>query len=481
MANAPAALETRALIGGEWVDTRSHFAIRSPSSGEVVAQVADCGEAEARAAIEHAVAAFRTWRDTTAYERSALLRRWHGLILAEEQGLARTIALEMGKPVTEALGEVRYAASFIEWYAEEAKRVYGETVPSQFAHKRLFATKHPVGPVYAVTPWNFPSAMPARKAGPALAAGCTIILKPAEQSPLTALRLAQLWLDAGGPPGVLQVLPCLDPVPASTPPMEDRRIRKVTFTGSTDVGRKLTRQAAGTLKRVSMELGGHAPYIVFDDADVHQAVRDVVACKFRNAGQTCIATNRIYVQRTIADGFAELLSDAVAALKVGDALDPATQIGPLVDQQGLDKVHEHVADAIGRGARVLTGGRGTGGLFYAPTVLVDIKPDMRLMREETFGPVAPVIAFDTEDEAVEAANDTPYGLAAYVWTRDLSRAVRVSEQLEYGIIGVNDPVPSTAQAPFGGVKQSGFGREGGHWGIDEYLYVKFTSIGVQRA
>ncbi len=473
-------LETRALIGGEWVDTPSHFPVTSPSSGEIVAEVADCGEAEARAAVEHAVAAFRSWRETTAYERSALMKRWHALILAEEQELARTIALEMGKPVTEALGEVRYAASFIEWYAEEAKRVYGETMPSQFPHKRLFATKHPVGPVYAVTPWNFPSAMPARKVGPALAAGCTIILKPAEQSPLTALRLARLWLDAGGPPGVLQVLPCLDPVPVSTVPMEDRRIRKVTFTGSTDVGRKLTRQAAGTLKRVSMELGGHAPYIIFDDADVNQAVRDVIACKFRNAGQTCIATNRVYVQRTIADGFSTLLADAAAALKVGDSLDPATQIGPLVDQQGLDKVHEHVADAVDRGARVLTGGRATGGLFYAPTVLVDINRDMRLMREETFGPVAPVIAFDTEDEVIEAANDTPYGLAAYLWTRDLSRAVRVSEQLDYGIIGINDPVPSTAQAPFGGVKQSGFGREGGHWGLDEYLYVKFTSIGVQR-
>jgi succinate-semialdehyde dehydrogenase/glutarate-semialdehyde dehydrogenase len=473
-------LKTRALIGGEWVDTPRHFTIINPSSGEEVAQVADCGEAEARAAVEHAVEAFRSWRETTAYERSALMKKWHALILAEEQALARTIALEMGKPVTEALGEVRYAASFIEWYAEEAKRVYGETVPSQFAHKRLFATKHPVGPVYAVTPWNFPAAMPARKVGPALAAGCTIILKPAEQSPLTALRLAQLWLDAGGPPGVLQVLPCLDPVPVSTVPMEDRRIRKITFTGSTDVGRRLTRQAAATLKRVSMELGGHAPYIIFDDADVDQAVRDVAACKFRKSGQTCIAANRIYVQRTIVEQFSAQLAEAAAAMKVGDALDPATQIGPLVDQQGLDKVHDHVADAIGRGAQALTGGRGAGGLFYAPTVLIDIKPDMRLMREETFGPVAPILTFDTEEEVIEAANNTRYGLAAYLWTRDLSRAVRVSERLDYGIVGINDPVPSTAQAPFGGIKQSGFGREGGHWGIDEYLYVKFTSIGVQH-
>jgi len=472
--------ETRALIGGEWVTTPGHFAVTSPSTGKVIAQVADCRETEARAAAEHAVTAFRAWRETTAYERSSLLRKWHGLIVKEEHELARTIAMEMGKPVTEALGEVRYAASFIEWYAEEAKRVYGEMVPSQFPHKRLFATKHPVGPVYAVTPWNFPSAMPARKVAPALAAGCTIVLKPAEQSPLTALRLGQLWLDAGGPPGVLQVLPCGDPVPGSRVLMDDQRVRKITFTGSTEVGRILTRQSAETLKRVSMELGGHAPYIIFDDADIDLAVRDVIACKFRNAGQTCVSTNRVYAQRGIAEEFSGKLAEAVAALKVGDSLDPATQIGPLVDAQGLEKVQAHVADAMSRGARVLTGGRATGGLFYTPTVLVQVSRDMRLMQEETFGPVAPVITFETEQEVIEAANDTPYGLAAYVWTRDLSRAVRVTEQLDYGIVGVNDPVPSTAQAPFGGVKQSGFGREGGHWGIDEYLYVKYVSVGVQR-
>jgi succinate-semialdehyde dehydrogenase/glutarate-semialdehyde dehydrogenase len=472
------AFNTKALVGGEWVGTARSFAVTSPYSGEVIAQVADCGEAEARRAIEAAVSAFESWRDTTAYERAALMKRWHALILRDEQALAQTIAMEMGKPVSEALGEVRYAASFIEWYAEEAKRIYGETVPSQFAHKRLFAIKQPVGPVYGVTPWNFPAAMATRKIGPAFAAGCTFILKPAEQSPLTAIKLAELWLEAGGPPGVLQVPPTSDPVALTRVMMADERIRKITFTGSTEVGKILVRQSADTLKRISMELGGHAPYLVFEDADLEQAVRDVVACKFRNAGQTCVCTNRVYVQQSIAEAFSQKLAQAAARLKVGDPLDPSTQIGPLVDAQGLEKVKAHVEDAKARGAVVLTGGEATGGLFYAPTVLAGVREDMRIMSEETFGPVAPLITFKTEEEAVRAANNTPYGLAAYLWTKDLSRAIRVAERLEYGIIGLNDAVPSTAQAPFGGVKHSGFGREGGHWGLEEYLYVKYVSVGV---
>lgn len=471
--------QTNALIGAEWVSTARRYAVTSPSSGEVIAEVADCGEAEAWAAVEHSVKAFESWRDTTAYERAALLRKWFDLMLRDEQEIARTIALEMGKPVTEALGEVRYAASFLEWYAEEAKRVYGETIPSQFGHKRLFATRHPVGVVYGVTPWNFPAAMATRKVGPALAAGCTFVLKPAEQSPLTALKMAELWLEAGGPAGVFQVIPCADPMPVSRVFMDDDRVRKITFTGSTEVGKILAKQSADTMKRISLELGGHAPYIVFDDADLEQAVKDVVACKYRNAGQTCVCTNRVYVQRGILEAFTIKLADAVSALKVGDPLEGSTQIGPLVDAQGLEKVKAHVKDALDHGAKAVTGGGALEGLYFAPTVLSGVTNDMLIMREETFGPVAPVIPFDTEAEAIRAANDTPFGLAAYLWTKDLSRAMRVSEKLEYGIVGLNDPVPSTAQAPFGGVKQSGIGREGGHWGIEEYLYVKYISMGVQ--
>jgi succinate-semialdehyde dehydrogenase / glutarate-semialdehyde dehydrogenase len=470
--------QTKALIGSEWIAGSSQYGVTSPSSGTEIARVADCGVAEASAALEASVTAFATWSKTTAYERSALLRTWFNLIRRDETEIASTIALEMGKPVTEALGEVRYAASFLEWYAEEAKRIYGEIVPSQFGHKRLFASKHPVGPVYAVTPWNFPAAMATRKVAPALAAGCTLVLKPAEQSPLTALKLAELWLEAGGPAGVFQVVTCSDPVAVSKVFLDDPRIRKITFTGSTEVGRILTRGSAETLKRVSMELGGHAPFIVFDDADMDRAVADVVACKFRNAGQTCVCTNRVYVQQGIIEEFTAKLSSAVAQLKVGDPLEPSTQIGPLVDAQGLEKVKRHVADALAHGATANVGGHVIEGLYFEPTVLSGVTEDMLVMHEETFGPVAPVIAFTTEAEVLAAANNTPFGLAAYVWTRDLSRAVRVSEELQYGIVGLNDPIPSTAQAPFGGIKQSGFGREGGHWGLEEYLYVKYTSVVV---
>jgi succinate-semialdehyde dehydrogenase / glutarate-semialdehyde dehydrogenase len=373
---------------------------------------------------------------------------------------------------------VRYAAGFVEWYSEEAKRIYGQTIPSQFAHKRLFAISQPVGAVYAVTPWNFPAAMVTRKLAPALAAGCTIVLKPAEQSPLTALKLAHLWLEAGGHGDVFQVLTTNQPAAVSQVFMQDERIRKITFTGSTEVGKILTRQAADTLKRVSMELGGHAPYLIFADADLEQAVKDVVACKFRNAGQTCVCTNRVYVQASIVAEFSAKLAQAVAALKVGDPLEKSTQIGPVVDEAGLEKVKRHVADAVQKGATVLTGGAPVSGLVFAPTVLGNVQNDMLILQEETFGPVAPIIAFGTEVEAISAANNTPFGLAAYIWTRDLSRAVRVAESLEYGIIGLNDAVPSTVQAPFGGVKQSGYGREGGHWGLEEYLFTKFVSLGV---
>jgi succinate-semialdehyde dehydrogenase / glutarate-semialdehyde dehydrogenase len=470
--------ETRAFIAGQFIATASTFPVINPYSGQGIARVADCGVSEANTALEASTAAFKWWSKTTAYERGALLRKFFNLIIRDENEIAQIIALEMGKPVSEALGEARYAAGFVDWYAEEAKRIYGETIPSQFAHKRLFAIRQPVGAVYAVTPWNFPAAMVTRKLAPALAAGCTIVLKPAEQSPLTALKLAQLWLEAGGHGDVFQVITTNDPIAVSKVFMEDERIRKITFTGSTEVGKILTKQAADTLKRVSMELGGHAPYLIFEDANLEQAVKDVIACKFRNAGQTCVCTNRVYVQRSIIKEFTTKLGLAVAQLKIGDPIDPSTQIGPVVDSAGLEKVVRHVQDAVAKGATVITGGAALEGLMFQPTVLGNVNPQMLLMQEETFGPVAPIIAFDTELEAITAANNTPFGLAAYIWTKDISRAVRVAESLEYGIIGLNDAVPSSVQAPFGGVKQSGYGREGGHWGLEEYLFTKYISLGI---
>jgi succinate-semialdehyde dehydrogenase/glutarate-semialdehyde dehydrogenase len=456
------------------------FKVVSPSTGSTVGEVPDCGVAEGRLAADTAVRAFASWRNTTAYERAAILRRWNDLILGEVDSIARLISQEMGKPVTEARGEVRYAAGFVEWFSEEAKRVYGETIPSQFAHKRLFVLKQPVGPVYAITPWNFPAAMVTRKAAPALAAGCSIIVKPAEQSPLTAIRLGELWRAAGGPPDVFQVLPTSDPATLSEVFLSDPRIRKLSFTGGTDVGMILYAKAAATMKRLSLELGGHAPFLIFDDADLDMAVTEVCAAKFRNTGQTCVCANRIYVHDRVFDDFTARFSKAASALKVGDPLDETTQLGPLVDANGLAKVQQHVADAVAKGARIVTGGGSSEGLYFTPTVLVDVRPGMRILEEETFGPVAPVMRFSTDAEAVELANDVPYGLAAYLWTRDLSRAFRIAEQLEYGIVGINDGLPSAPQAPFGGLKYSGIGREGGKWGLDEYLEVKYISAALTK-
>jgi succinate-semialdehyde dehydrogenase/glutarate-semialdehyde dehydrogenase len=461
-----------------WHTAGRSYPVTNPATGERIAVVADCGPDEGAAAAELAWNAFESWRATTPFERGEILQRWGDLLMEHQEELAQTMTAEMGKPIREARGEIAYSVGFIRWYAEEGKRVYGEVFPSHFGHKRLMALRQPVGPVFAITPWNFPSAMVTRKAAPALAAGCTFVLKPAEQTPLSALYLAELWERAGGPAGTFQVLPAEDPVPLSDALMADTRIRKVTFTGSTEVGRILYAKSAPTIKKLSLELGGHAPYLIFDDADLERAVDEAMACKFRNSGQTCVCTNRIYVQSGIYDAFTEAYTAAVERLSVGDPASDGTDIGPLVDRQGHDKVTRHVEDAVTRGARLLTGGRTLDGLYYQPTVLADVTADMALMQEETFGPVAPLLRFDDEAEAVRLANATPYGLAAYLYTNDLSRAFRVSEALEYGIVGVNDGIPAAPYAPFGGVKQSGLGREGGPWGIHEYLEVKYISMAL---
>src|SRR5262245_1052314 len=403
------------------------FAVVNPSTGSVVREVFDAQPDDARAAIDAAVDGFVGWRARTAFERSEILRRWRDAILRDEPTLARLMTEEMGKPIVESRGEVKYAAGFVDWFAEEGKRAYGEIVPSHHASKRLLVMRQPVGPVYAVTPWNFPAAMVTRKVAPALAAGCTVVLKPAEQSPLTALRLLELWNEAGGPASVFQVLTTSEPARVSEAFFADARVRKLTFTGSTEVGIRLYAEAARTVKRVSLELGGHAPFVIFGDADIPAAVQQVMASKFRNAGQTCVCANRIYVHRSIADALVDRLSAAVTNVKLGDPLDESTQVGPLVDQQSLKKVEAHVADAVSKGAEVRVGGRTRHGLFYEPTVLTRVAPGMRIFEEETFGPVAPVVTFESDAEAIRSANATPFGLAAYIWTRDLGRAFRVAE------------------------------------------------------
>jgi succinate-semialdehyde dehydrogenase/glutarate-semialdehyde dehydrogenase len=455
------------------------FPVEDPATGETIAEVPRMGAAETRRAIEVAHAALPAWRSLLARERARVLRRWADLMLENEEELARLLTTEQGKPIAESRIEIAYAASFLEWFGEEAKRVYGDTVPTYMRDRRIVVTKEPVGVTAGITPWNFPAAMVTRKAAPALAAGCTMVLKPAEQTPLSALALARLGQEAGLPPGVLGIVtgaaedaPLIGGELTSNP-----IVRKLGFTGSTEVGKLLMAQCAKQVKKVSLELGGNAPFIVFDDADLDEAVSGALTCKFRNSGQTCISANRILVQAPVHDEFVARLTEAVAALKVGSGLDPDVKVGPLIERQGLDKVERHVADALERGAELVTGGEALGGLFYRPTVLVGVGPDAAMSREETFGPVAGIARFTTEEEAIRQANDTPYGLSAYFYSRDMGRVWRVSEGLEYGIVGINTGVVSTEVAPFGGVKESGIGREGSKYGIEEWLELKYLCMG----
>ncbi len=472
------------LIDGAWrdaVDGR-RFAVTDPATLDRIADAPDSGAADARAATDAAARALPGWHATTARERATILRNWHAAIVAHTEDLARLMSREQGKPLAEARGEVAYGASYVQWFAEEAVRVYGDLIPQQQRGKRMSAVKEPVGIVAAITPWNFPLAMIARKIAPALAAGCTVVAKPAEDTPLTALALAFLAAEAGVPPGVLNLIAASRErgVEAVADWLADSRVRKITFTGSTPVGKLLARESAATLKKLSLELGGNAPFIVFDDADLDAAVDGLMAAKFRNGGQTCVCPNRVYVQRPIREAFAARLAARVSALKVAPATDPAAQIGPMINARAVDKIARHVDDAVSLGARVLTGGTRLpelGPHYYAPTVLDGAAPGMQLCGEETFGPVVALFPFDTEDEAVDAANDTPFGLAAYFYTRDARRIARVSARLETGIVGINEGALASEAAPFGGVKESGYGREGSRYGLDDYLSIKYLCEG----
>ncbi len=476
---APRLLREAALIDGAWVqaDGGQTLPVHDPATGEVIARVPRMGAAETRRAIAAAQAALPAWRARTANERARILRRWADLMLEHQQDLALLMTREQGKPLAEAQGEIAYAASFIEWFGEEAKRVDGEVLQSQRAGQRILVLKQAVGVCAAITPWNFPAAMITRKAGPALAAGCTLIVKPAELTPLTALALGVLAQEAGVPAGVLQFVVGDAPAIGGTL-CESDVVRKLSFTGSTEVGRRLMVQCAPTIKKLSLELGGNAPLIVFDDADLDKAVQGIMASKFRNTGQTCVCANRIYVQHGVYDELARRLAAAVAAMPVGHGLTPAVQQGSLIDDKALAKVRQHVDDALAQGARIATGGQphALGGNFFTPTVLTGAHQGMRIAREETFGPVAALFRFGSDDEAIAMANDTPFGLAAYIFTTSQSRIWRVSEALESGMVGVNTGLISNEVAPFGGVKQSGLGREGSRHGIDEYLELKYVCL-----
>jgi len=481
--NDPKLFRTECYLDGKWVgaDSGRTFPVRNPATGDTLGAVPDMGAAETRRAIEAADKAWPAWRAKTAKERAAILRKWFDLMMANQEDLAQILTAEQGKPLAEARGEITYGASFVEWFAEEGKRAYGDVIPTHQADKRILVIKQPIGVSAMITPWNFPNAMITRKAAPALAAGCTVVIKPAEQTPLSALAMAELAERAGVPKGVLNIVtgsgesaPAIGKELCANP-----AVRKLSFTGSTEVGRILMRQSADTIKKLSLELGGNAPFIVFDDADLDAAVEGAIASKYRNAGQTCVCANRIYVQDGVYDAFAAKLAEKVKGFKVGPGTEAGVVIGPLIDEQGMKKVEQHVSDALGKGAKVVLGGKRheKGGLFFQPTVITGVTPDMIVSFEETFGPVAPLIRFKTEEDAIRLANNTEFGLSGYFYSRDIGRIFRVAEQMEVGIVGANVGIISTEVAPFGGVKQSGLGREGSKYGIEEYLEVKYVLIG----
>ena len=479
-----ALLRTQAYIDGAWRDAAdgSRFDVRDPADGRVLVSVPDMGRTETRQAIEAAAAALPAWRARTAKERAAVLRKWFELMLAHQEDLALLMSSEQGKPLPEARGEVAYGASFLEWFAEEGKRIYGDVIPAHGADKRIVVIKQPIGVVAAVTPWNFPIAMITRKAGPALAAGCTMVIKPAEDTPLCALALAELGERAGLPRGVLNIVTTARAAEVGGELTANPLVRKISFTGSTEVGKLLMRQSADTVKKVSLELGGNAPFIVFDDADLDAAVAGAMASKYRNAGQTCVCANRLIVQDGIHDAFAAKLAEAVAKLKVGPALSGDVQQGPLINEDAVAKVEILLADALGKGARLVCGGKrhALGGTFFEPTIVADVTPAMRVAREEIFGPVAPLFRFHAEEEAIRMANDTEFGLAAYFYGRDIGRVWRVAAALEYGIVGINEGIISTEVAPFGGIKESGIGREGSRYGIEDFVEIKYLCMGGIR-
>ena len=475
----PSLLRQQAYVAGEWIgaDDAATVVVANPATGQTLGTVPMCGAAETRRAIAAAEVAQRAWAQASAKERAAVLRRLNDLMLANADDLALIMTSEQGKPLAESKGEIAYAASFIEWFAEEARRIYGDTIPATSGDKRIIAIKQPVGVTAAITPWNFPTAMLTRKAGPALAAGCSMVVKPATQTPFSALAFAELGARAGVPPGLLSVLTG-SATKIGGEMTANPVVRKITFTGSTEVGRTLMRQSAETIKKLSLELGGNAPFIVFDDADIDAAVDGAIVSKYRNTGQTCVCANRLYVQRGVLKDFTDKLVAKVKAMKVGNGVDPGVVQGPLIDMKAVAKIEQHIADARAKGGEVLTGGKrhALGGQFFEPTVLAGATAEMLLAREETFGPLAPIFPFDTEDEVVRLANDTEFGLASYFYSRDIGRVMRVAEKLESGMVGVNTGLISTAEAPFGGVKQSGLGREGSKYGIDEFLEIKYICL-----
>jgi succinate-semialdehyde dehydrogenase/glutarate-semialdehyde dehydrogenase len=482
MLKDPSLLCTQAYVSGEWInaDDGSTFEVKNPARGDVIAAVPNMGLAETKRAIEAARLAQKPWAAKTGKERSAILRKWNDLMVENADDLGIILTAEMGKPIAEGKGEILYGASFIEWFAEEAKRIYGETIPGHQVDKRITVIKQPVGVVASITPWNFPNAMITRKVAPALAAGCSFVSRPATETPLSALAIVLLAERAGVPKGVFSVITSKKSSLIGKEFCSNPAIRKLTFTGSTEVGRILMRQSAEQIMKVSMELGGNAPFIVFDDADLDKAVEGALISKYRNNGQTCVCANRIYVQSGVYDAFAKKLADAVNKMKVGDGFESGVSSGPLINSDAVDKVEEHISDALEKGAKILTGGKRheLGGLFFEPTVITGVTSDMMVTNDETFGPVAPLFKFDTEEDVIQQANDTIFGLASYFYARDLSRVYRVSEALEYGMVGINTGLISTEVAPFGGVKQSGIGREGSHHGIEDYLEMKYLCTSI---